>query len=119
MREVALAGALFVLLAAAAFVLRAASAEWGLLFYAGGFLVVAGLLFSLPCAVRYHLLLRGALAPRGALDRGWIWNPTGHHARLTDAERARVLPWFYAGAAGWGASVLGCLCIGLGALAVR
>ena len=117
MREIALACGLFLLLAATAVVIRLA--DWGLLFYAGAFLLVAGLGLSVPCALRYHLLLRDALRPRGALDRHWIWNPTGHHPRLTPGERARVLPWFYAGAAGWGASVLGCLLIGLATLAFR
>lgn len=82
------------------------------LLWVGGGLIVGGLVFSLPCAVRYHLLLYRTLSSRNALDRWWLLNPTGHHERLTSDERARVLPWFYAGAAGWVLSLVGCLLLG-------
>jgi hypothetical protein len=114
-REVFVAAALFGLLVLAALATHAAQFG-GLLYYAGGFLVAGGLVFSVPCALVYHLRLYRSLAPRKALDERWIWNPTGHHARLTREERPLVLPWFYAGAAGWGATVLGCVLIGLATL---
>ena len=116
MRETVLALGLFALLAGGSWAFRMASPLD--LVWTGAFLVGGGLLFSLPCAVRYHLLLHRALAPRRALDTRWLWHPTGHHARLTEEERARVMPWFYAGAAGWGASMLGCLLLGAAALAL-
>lgn len=110
MREVVLALALFVLLSGGAVAVQRASVTE--LLWVGGWLVVGGLVFSLPCAVRYHMLLHRALSPRGELKKWWLLNPTGHHVRLTDKERARVLPWFYAGAAGWTVSLGGCLLLG-------
>lgn len=110
MRETVLALGLFVVLSAGAVAVQRASVLQ--LLWVGGGLVVCGLVFSLPCAVRYHVLLHRALSPRKALDRWWLLNPTAHHVRLTDAERARVLPWFYAGAAGWALSLGGCLLLG-------
>jgi hypothetical protein len=116
-REIAIALGLFVVLVVSSLVLRAAS--WSLLLYGGGFLVVGGMVFSIPCALRYHWLLYTSLKPRGDLDKRWIWNPTSHHPRLLPDERHRVLPWFYAGAAGWGASVAGCALLALAAFAGR
>lgn len=110
MREILIAGLLFALLAGGAVVVREANLFD--LAWAGGFLILAGLAFSTPCAVRYHLLLHRSLKARGALDRNWLLNPTRHHERLTNSERAQVLPWFYAGAAGWGAAMLGCVVLG-------
>jgi hypothetical protein len=81
----------------------------------GILLIAGGLIFSLPCAIWYHWLLYRTLSPRGALDSRWIWNPTAHHERLSTEERTAVMPWFYAGAAGWVLSVLGCVLLGLGA----
>lgn len=112
MREALLALAIFAGLSGAGLVVRLAA--WTHLVRGGLVLLAVGLLVSVPCAVRYHLALYRALAPRQALDRRWIWNPTGHHDRLTERERDAVLPWFWGGAAGWSASVLGCILTGLG-----
>lgn len=117
MKETGLALAIFVLLAGLSWALREAS--WLLLLYGGIFLVLGGLVFSTPCAIVYHWHLYRALKPRGALDARWLWNPTGQHEKLTDEERRRVMPWFYAGAAGWGASVLGCIFAGVAAFGLR
>lgn len=112
MGETLLAFGVFGLLAGAGALLH--SATPAALFFGGAFLVSGGLLLSVPCAVRYHLRLRDALRPRGRLDRRWLWNPAAHHVRLTPAERGRVLPWFYAGAAGWAASIVGCALVATG-----
>ena len=117
MRETSLALAIFVGLAAIAWALELAS--WPMLLYGGGALILGGLAFSTPCAIVYHWRLYAALHPRGALDRRWLWNPTGQHGKLTEAERRRVMPWFYAGAAGWGASVVGCVFAGVAVFAMR
>ncbi len=117
MRELAVAAFLFLLLSATALAIRFAS--WTTLLVSGGLLIGGGLLFSLPCAVRYHVLLYRALRPRGALDRRWLFNPTGHHERLTEVERRGVMPWFYAGAAGWGVTMVGCVLAGIAAVMSR
>lgn len=117
MRELSLAMGIFALLAGGAFVLQ--TTRWETLGWAGAALVVLGLVCSVPCALWYHVLLWRHLAPRGRLERGWIWNPVRQHAHLTPAERDRVLPWFYAGAAGWGATMFGCALIGLAAWLAR
>lgn len=52
----------------------------------------------------YHLRLHAAVSP---LPRGWWWNPTAHHDRLTAEGRRRVMPCFVAGAAGCGMAVAG------------
>ncbi len=117
MREIFFAILIFAGLAVTTVVLR--SAEWMTIIYTGVGLILGGLVFSLPCAVWYHVLLYRSLAPRRALDKRWIWNPTSHHSRLTEDERGRVMPWFYLGAAGWVASVAGCGLIGFAALMNR
>lgn len=117
MREAALAISILLALCGVAWTLQAAS--WLLLLYVGVGLVLVGLAFSTPCAVMYHLRLYQALHPRGALDRRWLWNPTGQHGRLTGEERRRVMPWFYAGAVGWVVAVAGCLFAGASVLALR
>lgn len=81
--------------------------QWGLV------LVVAGLAFGLPCAVRYHQLLHRALAGRGVLSPRWLWSPLAEHDKLLDDERGPVLAWCYAGAAGWGVAILGCVLLGI------
>lgn len=109
-RETVLALGLFVLLSGGAIAIQGSSVSQ--LLWTGGGLVVGGLAFSVPCAVRYHLLLHRALSSRNALDRWWLLNPTAHHVRLTRPERAHVLPWFYAGAVGWALSLSGALLLG-------
>ena len=44
---------------------------------------------------------------------------TAQHKLLTDVERARVMPWFYAGAGGWGVSVIGCVLLTIAVLMLR
>lgn len=102
---------MFVLLSGGALVVHSATVYD--LLWAGLWLVGGGLTFSMPCALRYHLLLYRALSSRGALDRRWLLSPTAQHPKLTASERQRVMPWFYAGAAGWAVSLVGCAALGL------
>ena len=117
MRELLLVAAIFFGLAGIAWAVQNVQVLG--LMYGGIILVLAGLVFSTPCAIWYHVLLYRALKPRGVLDKRWLWNPTGQHKWLLDDERARVLPWFYAGAAGWGASIVGCVLLAIAALMMR
>lgn len=72
-------------------------------------LVVLGGLLGVPPAIMYHWRLAQVLRRRGALPKRWIWNPTALHPHLREPERARVLPWFVAGVAGFALTVLGAL----------
>lgn len=117
MRELLLAFLIFVGLAGLAWAVQSAGTTT--MVYGGVILILFGLLFSTPCAVWYHVLLYRSLKPRGALDRKWLWNPTAQHRHLSADEKRRVMPWFYAGASGWGISVVGCVMLGISALMMR
>lgn len=80
--------------------------EWVL--YAGVALIAAGMLLGLPSSAWYHVLLRRALAVRGALPHRWWLHPVPLHATLDERTRGPVLRWFYVGAAFFGLAVLGC-----------
>jgi signal transduction histidine kinase len=110
-RELLLVIAIFALLAGGALALQ--TLPWETFAWAGAALVALGLAFSLPTAGRYHWLLWQALSARGVLRPRWYWNPTGQHRLLLPAERDRILPWFYAGAAGWLMTMSGCLALGV------
>lgn len=97
MQELAIAAGL----GAGLVVLAIVPGPWAIL---GGLgLTGTALLVGLGAGAMYHLALHGAL--RSDLPAGWIWNPTAHHGRLDAEAAARVMPWFYAGAAGF----LGCI----------
>jgi hypothetical protein len=82
----------------------------GLSFMAGG------LVIGVPAGAWYHVALYRCLLARGEIPAGFIWNPTRFHAVLTAEERRRVLPWFTAGALGFGLIMLGCTIFALGFL---
>jgi hypothetical protein len=110
MREVLIALLIFGVLAGGGLAVRTAIAlHLNILqfLYPGGILIVGGLVFSIPFAFWYHWKLYTTLGPRGDLSPRWIWSPTAQHVRLRPEERRRVLPWFYAGAAGWTICMLG------------
>jgi hypothetical protein len=70
-------------------------------------LCATGSLLGVPLGVAYHVVLRRELVLRGALPARWYFAPQRHHHLLDDAGRRRVLPWFYAGGAGFGLVVFG------------
>jgi hypothetical protein len=76
--------------------------------WVGAFTTVFMLVAGAAAGVVYHLRLHAALAPSG-LRRGWWWYPTREHARLDRIGRARVMPWFIAGATGCAGAIVGCL----------
>lgn len=80
---------------------------WELTMQLGAAFVVLGGLLGVPTGVVYHVLLHRALAPRGDLERGWIWNPFRFHARLRDEERGRVMAFAYAGGVGFAVLAVG------------
>jgi len=116
-REILIAAGIFALLAGVALALQLADPLSML--YLGAILVVGGLAFSTPFAIVYHWKLYRVLGPRGELDKRWLLNPTGQHKHLRDSDRPRVMPWFYAGAFGWGVCVIGCAVLGIAAFMLR
>jgi hypothetical protein len=79
-----------------------------LLLYAGTCVTALGLFVGVAAGVVYHVALFRALAPLGILQSGWWWRPTSLHARLSSAQRRKVVPWFYTGAAGFFVALAGC-----------
>ncbi|MGH1341833.1 MAG: hypothetical protein ACRBN8_09800 [Nannocystales bacterium] len=94
--------AIIVLLTTAA--LEPVTAIGGGLVVAIGFLLLGSLAGGL-----YHLRLHQVLTARDALPPRWWVDPTKLHKELSDAEREKALPAFYAGAAAFGVCVLGCV----------
>lgn len=84
---------------------------WLELLRGGAYLIAVGVLLSMLGGAVYHLMLYRALNPRGALRRGWYWNPTALHPALRTEERGLVLPWFYFGASALGLTLLGCAAV--------
>jgi hypothetical protein len=89
---------------------------WELVFGGGLLLVALGLLVGVPAGAYYHVQLYRALRPRKLVPRRWWLRPFALHVSLTDDERRRVLPWFYLGAFGFIASILGCVLFAVGAV---
>lgn len=106
MREIVLAASIALGLCIAQGVVHLlASPSW---LVVGLVAIGCGLIVSVPAAILYHLQLYRVLAPRGELDRGWIWHPTRLHVHLQATERWRVLGWFAVGVFGWTLAVAGC-----------
>ncbi len=74
-------------------------------------LVVVGLVVGIPGGVVYHVVLSRVLARRRALTPRWWLAPTALHERLRSDERRAVMPWFWAGAAGFALIVLGAVLV--------
>ncbi len=87
---------------------------WPSLLLAGAVTTAAGLAFGIATGFWYHVALARALSPMKALTPRWWLRPVPLHARLDDGGRQRVLPWFYAGAAGFFVTVVGMALIALG-----
>jgi hypothetical protein len=73
----------------------------------------AGLLMGIPTGLWYHVVLYRTLARRTTLPLRWWRRPVELHPLLTPQEFRRILPWFLAGAVGFGLCVVG----GLAAIA--
>jgi len=80
--------------------------------------VAAGFVLGVPAGALYHVALYRCLQARGEVPAGFVWHPTRYHAVLSPEERRRVLPWFRAGALGFGLIILGCAIFALGFLRV-
>jgi hypothetical protein len=80
----------------------------------GAAIVALGLLLGVPTGLVYHVLLGEGLSRGGPPPERWWWRPLQHHEDLSPADLDRVLPWCYAGAAGFGCIMLGCGVVALG-----
>jgi hypothetical protein len=109
-------GILGALVGAAALLARAA---WETLFVVGLGLMGLGMVVGVPAGWLYHVRLYQALAARDALSRWWWLHPTALHRALGAPDRPRVMRWFYIGALGFCAAVLGCFLAAVGALRSR
>lgn len=68
---------------------------------------VGGFLFGVPTGVYYHVVLRRELSRRGPVPPRWWLRPHHFHAELDDDARARVLPFWFMGGAGFLLTMLG------------
>ena len=91
-----------------------AATPWTSLLVVGAVTTAAGLAFGIATGFWYHVALARALSPIHALTPRWWLRPVPLHERLDAVGRQRVLPWFYAGAAGFVVTVAGMALIALG-----
>ena len=87
---------------------------WTSLLIVGALTTAAGLAFGVATGFWYHVALARALSAVKSLTPRWWLRPVPLHARLDAASLQRVLPWFYAGAAGFVVTVVGMALIALG-----
>jgi hypothetical protein len=105
---------LLLVLALIACLVAATIAAWTSLLMAGAVLTGAGLLFGVGTGLCYHVVLARALLAAKAHTPRWWLRPVSLHERLDEASRRRVMPWFYAGAAGFIITVAGLALVALG-----
>ncbi len=87
-----------------------------MLWLIGAVLLLLGLGVGVPAGACYHVLLGRELSRCGQRQPRFWLNPTSFHAHLPANGRGRVLRWFYAGAAGFVLSLVGCVALFLAAL---
>ena len=92
----------------------AAVTPWTSLLVVGAATTAVGLAFGVATGFWYHVALARALSAVKALTPRWWLRPVPLHARLDAEGLQRVLPWFYAGAAGFVVTVVGMTLIALG-----
>ena len=95
-------------------VVLVAVTPWSWLLVVGAVTTGVGLAFGVATGFWYHVALARALSAVKALTPRWWLRPVPLHERLDAAGRRRVLPWFYAGAAGFFVTVVGMALIALG-----
>ena len=95
-------------------VILVAVVPWSWVLVAGAATTAVGLVFGVATGFWYHVALARALAPVNALSPRWWLRPVPLHERLDVAGKQRVLPWFYAGAAGFVVTIVGMALMALG-----
>ena len=91
----------------------AAFVAWTSLLMAGMVLTGTGLVFGVLTGLWYHVVLAKAVAAKAYTPQLWL-RPASLHGRLDEAGRRLVMPWFYAGAAGFVVTVVGLAVFALG-----
>lgn len=105
---------LLIVLAVVVGLVVATIVAWTSLFMAGVVTTGVGLLFGVSTGFWYHVVLaRGLVAARAYTPRWWL-RPASFHDRLDEAARQRIMPWFYAGAAGFVVTVVGLALLAVG-----
>jgi hypothetical protein len=94
-------------------IVAAAMVAWTSLLVAGMVLTVVGLVFGVLTGFWYHVVLARAVAAPASTPQLWL-RPASLHVRLDEISRRRVMPWFYAGAAGFVVTVVGLAVFALG-----
>ena len=79
----------------------------------GFWTTLLGLAFGIPTGALYHVELHRSLSACSRLPARWWIAPTALHGELPAEDRARVLAWCYAGAAGFLVTLLGCALVAL------
>ena len=87
---------------------------WPALLMAGALTTAVGLVFGVATGLWYHIALARVLSATRALTPRWWLRPASLHVRLDAASQRRVMPWFYAGAAGFFVTVVGLALVALG-----
>jgi hypothetical protein len=98
---------LLIVLALVGGVIIAAVVPWSWLFLLGAVTTALGLTFGVATGLWYHIALARTLSAVSALTPRWWLRPVPLHERLDAAGRRGVMPWFYAGAAGFFVTVAG------------
>ena len=98
---------LLIVVALIAAVFVAAVVPWTWLLVVGMATTAGGLAFGVATGLWYHIALARALSSVSALTPRWWLRPVPLHERLDAVGRRGVMPWFYAGAAGFVVTVAG------------
>jgi len=104
---------LLIVLALVIGVIATAAIPWPSLFVAGMVTTGVGLVFGVATGFWYHVALARALAGANVLTPRWWVRPVPLHEHLDATGRRRVMPWFYAGAVGFVATVIGLVLVAL------
>jgi hypothetical protein len=108
---------LLIVLALGVGVVVVAVIPWSWLLVVGAVTTGAGLAFGVATGLWYHIALARTLSAVSGLTPRWWLRPVPLHQRLDTAGRKRVLPWFYAGAAGFVVTVVGMALVALSVVA--
>ncbi len=88
---------------------------WYLLFGAGCALIGLGMLLGVPTGFWFHVLLRRVMRERKIVMPMWWLKPMTVYEQLGAQDRRRVMPWLYAGGAGFVLAIAGCALFAVGA----
>ena len=91
-----------------------ATVPWSSVLMAGVVTTAAGLAFGVATGLWYHIALARRVSAVRVLAPRWWLRPASLHEHLDGAGQRRVMPWFYAGAAGFVVTMVGLAMVALG-----